>query len=252
MSAQPQDGVSSCKCVLSAFPCSSRACQGGDAQPRRSRLSRTLSDVPSTEWEPSDPGPAQKATFDLSDNSVGSHGASNLPGSQSELFSNGDQEVEEEAPQLHSCGGDGSEAQGGEQTGNAAAAAFQLNGGGDPEAGSCDRKEARGSGGSHSPELIPMSLYLHRVKGLVLALLVEPHFLDDPASMEEVVSAPPTFTLPYLLCCFHFLFELGYFLSSLVPQQPGVPQRSGSPPQDRGPRGPWDSGPPRTLQLRPL
>lgn len=35
--------------------------------------------------------------------------------------------------------------------------------------------------------LIPMTLYLHRVKSLVLALLVEPHFLSDTASMEEVV-----------------------------------------------------------------
>ncbi|XP_061907672.1 Hermansky-Pudlak syndrome 4 protein [Entelurus aequoreus] len=34
--------------------------------------------------------------------------------------------------------------------------------------------------------LIPMTLYLHRVKGLVLALLVEPHFLCDKAAMEEV------------------------------------------------------------------
>lgn len=39
--------------------------------------------------------------------------------------------------------------------------------------------------------LIPMTLYLHRVKGLVLALLVEPHFLSDTASMEEVVRNNP-------------------------------------------------------------
>lgn len=46
------------------------------------------------------------------------------------------------------------------------------------------------SGAFDSPDecpLIPMTLYLHRVKGLVLALLVEPHFLSDTASMEEVV-----------------------------------------------------------------
>ncbi len=35
--------------------------------------------------------------------------------------------------------------------------------------------------------LIPMTLYLHRVNGLVLALLVERRFLSDTASMEEVV-----------------------------------------------------------------
>ncbi|XP_024909203.1 BLOC-3 complex member HPS4 [Cynoglossus semilaevis] len=40
---------------------------------------------------------------------------------------------------------------------------------------------------SDSPEsLICMSLYLHRVKGLVLALLVDPDFLNNKASMEEV------------------------------------------------------------------
>ncbi|XP_026178198.1 BLOC-3 complex member HPS4 [Mastacembelus armatus] len=34
--------------------------------------------------------------------------------------------------------------------------------------------------------LVPITLYQHRVKGLVLALLVEPHFLSDTPSMEEV------------------------------------------------------------------
>lgn len=35
-----------------------------------------------------------------------------------------------------------------------------------------------------------MMLYLHRVKGLVLALLTDPRFLSDEASMEEVVRHP--------------------------------------------------------------
>lgn len=35
--------------------------------------------------------------------------------------------------------------------------------------------------------LIAMTLYVHRVNSLVLALLVEPHFLNDTASIEEVV-----------------------------------------------------------------
>ncbi|KAM4615904.1 BLOC-3 complex member HPS4 [Polymixia lowei] len=34
--------------------------------------------------------------------------------------------------------------------------------------------------------LVPMMLYQHRVKGLVLALLVEPHFQNDTAATEEV------------------------------------------------------------------
>lgn len=120
---------------------------------------------------------------------VGSRGASNLAVHQSQLFSNGEQEAEEREPPFPSC----------PPCLKDAADGFQLNGGGqDAEAGSCDRKEAAsaarlpGSGGVDSREesrLIPMTLYLHRVKGLVLALVVEPDFLNDSASMEEVVSA---------------------------------------------------------------
>lgn len=35
--------------------------------------------------------------------------------------------------------------------------------------------------------LVPVTLYQHRVRGLVLVLLVEPQFHNDMAAMEEVV-----------------------------------------------------------------
>lgn len=63
--------------------------------------------------------------------------------------------------------------------------------------------------------LVPMTLYLHRVKGLVLALLVEPHFLSDTASMEEVVRNNPVNNshvdfhfceVCYEITCLYFFF----------------------------------------------
>lgn len=58
------------------------------------------------------------------------------------------------------------------------------------------RAASRGSGdgrglprvGDKDRTVVPMTLYQHRVKGLVLALLVEPHLQRDTEAMEEVVS----------------------------------------------------------------
>ena len=67
------------------------------------------------------------------------------------------------------------------------------------------------SGASDDPEespLIPMTLYLHRVKGLVLALMVDPPFLTDTASMEEVVrNKSHVANNGFLLCLSHFHTE---------------------------------------------
>lgn len=168
------------------------------------RLSRTLSDVGSSDSELLDPGSAQvpqKGSFEVSGNAVlcpvVSQGATNLA-SHSQLFLNGKQMVEKDEPQFHHSQSYESDAHGGEHTRSKDAATIDLNSRGvGTDRRSCDKKEAGttahplGSGGfdsQHESPLIPMMLYLHRVKGLVLALLVEPHFLDDSTSVEEVVS----------------------------------------------------------------
>ncbi|XP_073323266.1 BLOC-3 complex member HPS4 isoform X2 [Pagrus major] len=203
-----------------------------DTPPRKTRLSRTLSDMPSTDSDPSDRGSLQSPQQEsispqLSDSSVfspvPSQGAADpLPPPAQPLqppFSNGkhSNEAEDEALEepsyyhsFHSNGGDS------QTDASAFEESCQVNGGGDGDAAcevfdfreaaddeSHDRKEdgCRSApdpprspppphcGAFDDPEespLIPMTLYLHRVKGLVLALLVEPHFLSDTASMEEV------------------------------------------------------------------
>ncbi|XP_070689877.1 BLOC-3 complex member HPS4 [Pempheris klunzingeri] len=218
--------------------------------PTRTRLSRTLSDTPTTESEPSDPGSSQspqKASFSphLSDNSVFSPVSPQSPAdplspppqSLQPPFSNGKDphEAEEEAldesyyHSFHSSGGGGSQTHnegdssvfeedsrlnGGEGGGGGDVACetvfdFRASESGDEESRDDRVLPESSRGGSQSPRgcraevrdappcfgafdspeespLIPMTLYLHRVKGLVLALLVEPHFLSDTSSMEEV------------------------------------------------------------------
>uniref|UniRef100_A0A3Q1IXG7 HPS4 biogenesis of lysosomal organelles complex 3 subunit 2 n=1 Tax=Anabas testudineus TaxID=64144 RepID=A0A3Q1IXG7_ANATE len=221
------------------------------APPKNTRLSRTLSDMVSTESDSTDPDSIQspqKISFSPclseSDNLVFIPAPSQsttdplnpLPQSVEPSFSNGEntQEAEEEALEesyyhsFHSSAERGSRIRS-EEDSSVCEDNFHLNGDGrdgDRDAAcevtfdirgvesgkeeSHDSKEEVGdgaagcegpqscepqqdptlcSGAFDNPEespLIPMTLYLHRVKSLVLALLVEPHFLTDTASMEEV------------------------------------------------------------------
>lgn len=214
-----------------------------DAPPKKTRLSRTLSDTPSTDSEPSDPCSSQspqKASFrphlSESDNSVFTPAPSQCtadslnpsPPSLRPPLSNGkhSHEAEEEGldesryHSFHSNGGGGSQVHS-EGDGSMFEGSSHLNGGdGDAACGTAfefrgaecgkeplpddevvmgDSTVGHGSAQDHTAEmsdppplsseeslLIPMTLYMHRVKGLVLALLVEPHFTSDAASMEEV------------------------------------------------------------------
>ncbi|XP_012716029.2 Hermansky-Pudlak syndrome 4 protein [Fundulus heteroclitus] len=221
-----------------------------DASPKKTRLSRTLSDTPSLESESSRPTSCQspeKAPFSPSmsgsEDSVFSPAPSQSaagspypsPLSPVRLFSNGGNSYEtvegaldeshyhsfyssaDGVSQIHSEG-DGSPfeenlclnggASGGGATCGTTPEPRGADCGGDPlrddttaagDVGVCSRKaeghkaEMRqpppGSCAFDSLEespLIPMTLYTHRVNSLVLALLVEPRFMSDTASMEEV------------------------------------------------------------------
>ncbi|XP_068616717.1 BLOC-3 complex member HPS4 [Brachionichthys hirsutus] len=172
-----------------------------DTPPAKTRLSRTLSDLPSTESEPSLPGSSQSSQKvpDLFQTVPSQTAADPLDPQTQSLeppLSNGEpsHEAEEalEESYYHSFHGDGSrddrdEPRGGASSfkdgsslngcGGEVASGNELPGGGRPS----EEEPAGGEG-----PLVPMALYLHRVKGLVLALLVDPRFTSDAASMEDV------------------------------------------------------------------
>lgn len=185
-----------------------------NSQRTKPRLSRTLSDTQSTGSEPSDPGSSQSSQSpqkmsyspSKSSNHVFSPSSELLLSSNSPL-QNGKGKLEyEEDSFYHSF-----QTNGGDFTDNSMNSSGQeavcVNGGAEESCRtmldfsgvrgtdlSHEGDERRGSGhmsppcvpGQDSDSLVPMTLYLHRVKGLVLALLVETHFLNDSDSMEEV------------------------------------------------------------------
>uniref|UniRef100_UPI0037E9AD50 BLOC-3 complex member HPS4 n=1 Tax=Semicossyphus pulcher TaxID=241346 RepID=UPI0037E9AD50 len=206
-----------------------------DTPPRKTRLSKTLSDTESETSDPVSPQPYLKVSFSphLSDCSIFSPSTSQStadpvsppPQLLQSSLSNGNNSSEgEEALEVSYYHSFHSNEGGGSQTHSSVFEEKPLlngDGGGEGEDAACeaalvfrgaecshehDKKvleEASGGGSSQekaegsSPSpcsfdnseespLIPMMLYLHRVKGLVLALLAEPHFLSDTTSMEEV------------------------------------------------------------------
>ncbi|KAK5600991.1 hypothetical protein CRENBAI_005723 [Crenichthys baileyi] len=228
----------------------SHSTQEKDAPPKKTRLSRTLSDTPSSESEPSHPvsrQSPQKLSFSPhlsgSEDSVFSPVPSQStadspnpsPVSPVRPFSNGGNSHETVEKTLdeshyhsfHSSGDEVSQIHN-EADGSVFEENLYLNGGGLGGDATCETSfEVRGADcgndllrddqmaagevevscskvRGHKAEtkwpppvscavdsleespLIPMMLYMHRVNSLVLALLVEPRFMSDTASMEEV------------------------------------------------------------------
>ncbi|MEQ2175359.1 hypothetical protein GOODEAATRI_017212, partial [Goodea atripinnis] len=222
-----------------------------DAPPKKTRLSRTLSDTPSSESEPSHPTSCQspqKLSFNPhlsgSEDSVFSPAPSQStadspnpsPVSPVRPFSNGGNSHETVEKTLdeshyhsfHSSGDEVSQMHN-EADGSVFEENLYLNGGAlggdatretsfevqgadcgndllrDDQMAAGDIEVSCSKAGGHKAEtkrpppvscafdsleespLIPMMLYMHRVNSLVLALLVEPRFMSDTASMEEVV-----------------------------------------------------------------